>query len=471
MRRTLALSAALLAGLAAIAPVEPGMRADANAELKLLELGQTPPRRIPGAAFRVAVFAYEDPDRTGLGDQLAALVERTILNGNSASSLGVLRYEGDLSPQRPGDLGYFDKVDRLVASQDVALAVWGRISRSHGELVVDTYAQVPPKTVESRFTWRLRLPQEMGGAPLLARLRPNRFALQRLQLPLQAADAIRRAAQRLDELRGSPAETAPIVGRLPQDQVYPVVRQQGDWVFLQVRGGPGGWVRSPSCPGECARVFDAAAFAGGLIGYMARGVVPAERPGLTPEALAVRDQLLALDALGDPQRVGHSLDLARRWSTRGTRPSAGGAPQGRGLPPGGAAAANAQAMAQVSGLLMEGFRAAADRTRPELESLRQGVREGRIKRPAGVPEGPDAFVVAGPRGLAPIDVGLIYDRIPLDKAALRSTAQELVDAALLDPRNPEILNNIAVLFRSTGDAERAAKAEHLAAQLAAPPGR
>jgi hypothetical protein len=455
---------ALLVGLAAAAPLEAGMRVDANAELKLLELGQTPPRHIAGAAFRVAVFAYEDPDRTGLGDQIAALVERTILTGSSASSLGVLRYEGDLSPQKPGDLGYFDKVERVVASQDVALAVWGRISRSRGELVVDTYAQVPPKSVETRFTWRLRLPQDMGGAPLLARLRPNRFALQRLQLPPQAADTIRRAAQRLDELRGSPAETASVVGRLPKEQVYTVVRQQDDWVFLQVRGGAGGWVHSPSCPGECARVVDAATFAGGLIGYMARGVVPVERPGLTPEALAVRDQLLALDALGDPELIGHSLDLTQRWSARGMRPSAGGAPQGRGLPPGGAAAANAQAMAQVSGLLMEGFSAAADRTLPELESLRQAVREGRVKRPAGVPDGPDAFVVAGPRGLAPIDVGLIYDRIALDKAALRSIAQELVDAALLDPRNLEILNNIAVLFRATGDTERAVKAERLAAQ-------
>ena len=465
MRRLLALSAALLAGLASVAPVEAGMRVDANAELKLLELGQTPPRRIAGAAFRVAVFAYEDPDRTGLGDQLAALVERTILSGSSATSLGVLRYEGDLSPRKPGDLGYFDKVERVVASQDVALAVWGRISRSRGEVVVDTYAQVPPKTVESRFTWRVRLPQDMGGAPLLARLRPNRFALQRLQLPLQAVDTIRRAAQRLDELRGSPAETAPVVGRLPKEQVYTVVRQQGEWVFLQVRGGPGGWVRSPSCPGDCARVVDAATFAGELIGYMARGVVPTERPGLTPDALAVRDQLQALDALGDAERIGQSIDLTRHWSARRTRSSAGAAPQqGRGLPPGGAAAANAQAMAQVSGLLMEGFSAAADRTLPELESLRQGVKEGRVKRPAGVPEGPGAFVAAGPRGLAPIDVGLIYDRISLDKAALRSIAQELVDAALLDPRNPELLNNIAVLFRATGDTERAAKAEGLAAQ-------
>jgi hypothetical protein len=67
----------------------------------------------------------------------------------------------------------FDKVERVVASQDVSLAVGGRIARSRGGLVVATYAQVPVESVESRFTWRLRLPQGMGGAQRVARLRPN----------------------------------------------------------------------------------------------------------------------------------------------------------------------------------------------------------------------------------------------------------------------------------------------------------
>ena len=461
MRRRISPAVAVLISLATAGPLWAAKRVDVNAELRLLELGQTPPRHIPGAAFRVAVFTFEDPDRTGLGDQAAALVERAILTGNSASSLGVLRYEGDLSPRKPGDVGYFDKVERVVASQGVALAVWGRIARTRGELVVDTYGQVPPETVESRFTWRLRLPQAMGGEHLLARLRPSRFAIQRLRLPLAASDAIRTTAQRLDELRGTPADAAAVVGRLPKEQVYSLLRRQGEWVFLQVQGGPGGWARMPACVGECGGFLDAAAFAGGLIGYMDRGSAPPDLPGLTPEALAVRDQLLALDALNDAQLIGYSIDLTRRWSARAMRPP-GADGQPTGVPPGGAAAANAQAMAQVSGHLMEAFNAAHERTRPELEALRQAVREGRLKLPAGVREGPEAFREAGPRSLSPVDVGLIYDRTTVDRQALQVIATRLVDAAFLDPRNPELLHNIAVLFRAAGDPARAAKAEQLA---------
>src|SRR4029453_11558587 len=108
----------------------------------------------------------------------------------------------------PGDLGYFDKVERVVASQGVALAVWGRIARARGVLVVDTFAQVPPETVEARFTWRLRMPEAMGGANLLARLRPNRLVVQRLTLPLSVSEALRATASRLDELRGTPSDAA-----------------------------------------------------------------------------------------------------------------------------------------------------------------------------------------------------------------------------------------------------------------------
>jgi hypothetical protein len=458
--RTSLVTTALLVVVAAARPLSAGVRVDVNAELRLLELGQTPPRHIPGAATRVAVFTYEDPDHTGLGDEAAALVERAILTGNGASSLGVLRYEGDLSPRRAGDLGYFDKVERVVAGQDVTIAVWGRIARSRGGLVLDTYAQVPAKTIESRFTWRLRLPRDMGGEPLLARLRPNRFAVQRLTMPLPAADAMRTAARRLDELRASPADAATVVSRLPREHVYSLVRRQGEWVFLQLRGGPGGWARLPSCPGECATFLDAAAFVGSLVGYIESGITPAEPSGLTTDALAVRDQLLALDALNDARAIGQSLDLVRRWSGRAPRHGAGASAVA--APPGGAAAANAAAMARVAGLLMEGFDSAYRRTRPELDSMRRAVREGRLAPPVGVPAGVVALE-AGPGSLSPLDLGLVYDRTTIDPRALRAIALELVDAAALDPRNPELLHNIAVLFRRAGDPERAARADRLAA--------
>jgi hypothetical protein len=459
MRPAFLAAVVVVTGLGAAAPLRGGVRVDVNRELRLLELGQTPPRHIPGAKYRVAVFAYEDPDHTGLGDSAAALVERAILTGSGVSSLGVLRYEGDLSPQRPGDLGYFDKVDRVVGSQDVSLAVWGRIARAGSRLLVDTYVQVPPATLETRFTWQLRLPREMGGDKLLARLRPNRFAIQRLQLAAGAADMLRSTAQYLDELRASPSDAAAISGRLPREQVYSLARRQGPWVLLQVRGGPGGWARLPACADGCGAFLGAASFAGGLLAYLQSGSPPPERAGLTPEALAVRDQLV-LDSLDDPGSIEYLMNLPRRWSTRTAAPAAA-APGGRAMVPPSGAAANAAALAQLSLLLTEGFRAIYEKTIPRLPSLREAVREGRMKPPVGVGlEG----LSASDRGLSPLDIGLIYDEVVLDRERLRKIAFDLADAAVLDPRNPELMHNMAVLFRRAGDAERATKAERLAEQ-------
>jgi hypothetical protein len=118
----------------------------------------------------------------------------------------------------------------------------------------------------------------------------------------------------------------------------------------------------------------------------------------------------------------------------------------------------------VSDLLLSGFSVAYEETRPQLATLRQAVREGRLKPPVGVAMGPAAFEATGLRFLSPLDVGLVYDRVAVDRNSLRSIAFELVDAALLDPRNPELLRNIAVLFRSAGDGERAVKADRLARQ-------
>jgi hypothetical protein len=81
-----------------------------------------------------------------------------------------------------------------------------------------------------------------------------------------------------------------------------------------------------------------------------------------------------------------------------------------------------------------------------------------------VPEGPSASQETGPLGLSPLDVGLIYDRTTVDRAELRAIAARLADAALVDPRNQELLQNIAVLFRASGDGVRAAKADSLARQ-------
>jgi hypothetical protein len=57
-----------------------------------------------------------------------------------------------------------------------------------------------------------------------------------------------------------------------------------------------------------------------------------------------------------------------------------------------------------------------------------------------------------------------YDQIALDKEGARREAFDLAKASVFDPRNPELLHNLGVLFRYAGDAERAALAQRLASE-------
>jgi hypothetical protein len=50
----------------------------------------------------------------------------------------------------------------------------------------------------------------------------------------------------------------------------------------------------------------------------------------------------------------------------------------------------------------------------------------------------------------------------LDRRTLRSIAFRLAEASLEDPRNTDVLHNLAVLFEYAGDTERAALAGRLA---------
>jgi len=199
------LAAALAASLLVVAlPVRAGIRVSLEEELRLLEQGIQPRLRIAGAEFRVAVFTYEDPDETGLGNALASLVAGEILLRSRVSSIGVLRYEGSVLPEEQGGLGYFDKVERVAEAQQVTLAVWGVVRQVRERLVVDTYVQVPPGTIDEAFLWIVSLPEAMGGGDLLARLRPNRIPAQRLDLPLGAIEVLGQAARNLNELRSEP---------------------------------------------------------------------------------------------------------------------------------------------------------------------------------------------------------------------------------------------------------------------------
>jgi hypothetical protein len=395
-----------------------GIEASLEDPVRLLEQGRTPERLIAGAELRVGVFTYQDPDRTGLGNPLAELVAHEILMNTPVQSLGVLIFEDDLAPSRSSSgrdrLSYFDKVERVTEAQGVTLAVWGMVRAAKGQLVVDTFIQVPEQSLEKYLAWRFPLPEGMGGQSLQAYLRPDRIPVQRLRLPSEARKELLQAARRLIELRKDPESQAEIIGTRPRGQVYYVMKREGDWVFLRLSDSLQGWVPVRGhCAGNCSRLLESAAFTGRLVRYMADKMEAPYAGELTVETRAIGDQITALDALNKGS-ADVSLEIARRWLSAERRTGSDlkiGAASGSGIPPGGAAFANIQALANVKSALKS---AGGETGKSELSTERA-----------------------------------------------RTIAFELAQASQYDPRNQDVLHNLSVLFAYAGDQGRARLAKSL----------
>lgn len=384
---------------------------DSEADLGLIEKGLRPEQRIPNARFRVAVFSYEDPDGTGAGGAFASLVGRRVLLESNVGSIGVLRYEGSLAPKPEQPLSYFEKVERLTDAQQVTMAIWGMVRVRESDVLVDTFVQLPTNVVQDEFSWKLRLPKAMGGDTLLARLRPARILVQRQVLPRESLERVRAAATALDTLRAKPEEGASVVATLPIGTVYWFSGRNDDWVEISTDTYKG-WVRSDGgCAATCAQLFDAAQFGAGLLQFMQSRRVPKVPDGLQPETRAVADQLAVLEQL-DTAQPGRFQNTVLRPLEQLTQAPAGSAA--------GAAFANIRAMAKLTTSLQ----AEASKSGGSLES--------------------------------------VYNDIKLPPPRVREIAFELANDSLADPRNTDILSNLAVMFRYAQDVERANLADRLA---------
>ena len=410
-------------------PVVAMERVDVEEQLRIIGRGESPTPRISGAEFRIGAFTYEDPDGTGLGNALAALVGHEMLLNTDVRSLGVLVFEGNLSPSQGDRLSYYDKVDRVIAAQGVSIATWGVVRRIDEQLIIDTFVQIPQELLETRFSWQGALPAAMGGGVLRSRLRPGRIRTQRLRVPASAAERFVVAADMLSELREAPNRASRVTGSVPREEVYYVRERAGDWVQLQTRRD-NGWVPLRGhCTGPCAPLLEAAAFTGALVRFMANPEdppLPEATSGLSADVLAVTEQLQVLVGLRDfaEDSMREPLALASRWT--GSKRWTGldersGIDRGAGVPPGGAAFANLRAIAAIGAALAEtrGATAAA------------------------------------------------YDDLELPKAPIRRLADELARASLDDPRNSDVLENLAVLFDAAGDGRRAGLARDIAQTAAA----
>ncbi len=399
-------------------------RVDVEEQLRIIASGENPTPRISGAEFRIGTFTYEDPDGTGLGNALAALVGHEMLLNTNVRSLGVLVFEGSLSP-KPGDrLGYYDKVDQVTEAQGVSIATWGVVRRIDDELLIDTFVQIPPEAVETHFAWDHALPEAMGGGVLRSRLRPDRIRVQRLRVPASALDSFVAAAGMLSQLREAPTRSSRVQGNVPKGEVYYVRERADEWALLQTQRDRG-WVPIRGhCTGPCAPLLEAAAFAAALVRFMANPddpPIPEVTPGLSADALAVSEQLEALVGLRRFAQgsMRQPIALASRWTgpERSTGPDAlSGIDRGAGVPPGGAAFANLQAIAAIG--------AALDQTRRR--------------------------------------TGAAFNELDLPQEAIRRLADDLAKASLDDPRNVDVLENLAVLFDAVGDQRRAGLAREIA---------
>lgn len=412
-------------------------------ELEAIEKGKVEPR-IPAADYRVAVFAYEDPDGTGLGTSLAALVANHVLVASEVRSLGVIHYRGSLAPSQESKLSYFNKVEKVIEAQKVSLAIWGIVRSVGPNLVIDTYLQVPQRVTSDLLTWEFtfrhtKTASYMGDTvtekvTLVAHLRPNRIHVQHLIISQEYSQLLMQAGQRLSELRKERSFASESIS-LPIDQDYRMISREDDWAEFETSSGQKGWIPiTAHCPNQCRLLLDSAAFAGEMLRYLSHhkssqpALPPKSRDGLMEDTIAIEDQIKALDYIAiskGRKELAKMFVGLEGW----VRPDREG-----GTPPGGAAFANIFAIGKVLNEVLEKY------GKSEGVGWLESLLDGLFSRNAG------------PR---------------LSPNTISNIAFDLAQASLYDPQNVDVLHNLAVLFRLAEDRERSRLAEDLLRQAIA----
>jgi hypothetical protein len=374
---------------------------DVNEDIDSVLAGRAPPLHLPDAKFRIAVFEFEDPDGTGLGSAISNLIAREVLLRSGLRSLGVLNYYGSLEPTRQHPQSYFDKVDLVVRAQQASLAIWGVVRRDENSILVDVQAQLPDSVVDKSYTWDLKLPQAMGGETLHARISPTRMLIQHASLPKEFATTLVTMAGTSNIVRAAPSQTAAVAARIPRYSALTVTETRDGWSKFVV-DGKAGWVKGATeCTRECAQLLSTASFVGALLKFADGGAAPTVSKNLSRDTLVIARQLAVLADLRNKEFRPAEVYLSR-WD--GGRANDYGAPY-----------ADLLALSAVADEL-------------------------------------------GKHGDRP------YDAIRLDDAFVRRIAKGLAQASQDDPRNTEVLDNLAALFRVLRDERRAGLATRLSAE-------
>jgi len=371
---------------------------DVNKDIDSVLAGDAPPLHLANARYRIAVFEFEDPDGTGLGSSLSTLIAREVLMRSGLRSIGVLNYFGSLEPTARHPQSYFDKVDLVLRAQNASLAIWGVVRRDDKSIVVDVQAQLPDALVEESFSWSLKLPQAMGGENLGARVAPARMQIQQVRMPLDFATTLVSMAQSSNIARSSPSANASVAARVQKYSALSVTKTRGSWSEIVV-DGKSGWVERPTgCTRECEQLLATATFVGALLKFSEGGPAPPVSDNLSRDTAVVARQLAVLGDLRKKEYWPAERYLSR-W---------GG---GR----------------------------AKDYGAPYADFLALSALAAELHKHGDQP----------------------YDEIRLDDAFVQRITTGLAEASQDDPRNTEVLDNLAVLFRILGDERRAGLAARL----------
>lgn len=412
MKRNFMIWLVALIALLGAGAASAGMQLDIEKELRLLRDGKAQ-KHIGLARYRFAVFTFEDPDGTGLGNAVASILSHNLLMNSKVSSVGVLRYVGDLSKASDDrQLRYFDKVEPLIESQGVQVAIWGTIRRRGDRVRIDSFTQLSPSVMDTAFSFSFQMPPAMGAGRLVHRIGPDRMLTQRLELPADQAANLASIAADLDRLRAAPKDSSPFAGTLPLGSIYYLKQRQGEWVQVGMQSGKGGWLRTKGfCTGSCAPLLSVSIFASELMAYDDRGSIPSSSTSLAPDALAFIDQLMAVEVLnGVPDQYAEQEALYRLNPWCPGKDDVTG--NKHAPPPGGAAICNLRAIIRVVAF-----------SRKTASQFQEGL--------------PTENVV-------------------------RSVVDELATVSMSDPRHVPTLKNLATLFSFLGDTERSKLAGRLA---------
>lgn len=406
--RSLMLWLIALVALFAAGVASAGIQINIENELQLLRDGQAQ-LHIGNARYRFAVFTFEDPDGTGLGNAVASILSHDLLMNSKVSSIGVLHYVGNLSKASDDrQLRYFDKVEPLIESQGVQVAIWGTIRRSGDRVRIDSFMQLSPSVMRTAFSFSFHMPPAIGGGRLVHRIGPDRMLTQRLELSAEQAGNLAAIAANLDRFRAAPNDSKHFVGHLPLGSVYYLKKRQGEWVQVGMRSGKSGWLRAEEfCTGPCEPLLSVSRFASELMAYDDRSFIPERSEKLAPDAKAFVDQLLVVRVLnGAYARYAEALNILKPWcpakdEATSIEPAS---------PPGGAATCNLRAITRLISLSSMG----------DMHQLEYG------------------------------------------QLVVRSVVDELATASMTDPRHVPTLKNLAILFSFLGDAKRSKLAGRLA---------